>query len=233
MPAADPRLVPQHGGPINRRAALFAAMICWLGFGSVALLASWGDTAAFDRAGLLFWRAGNGVPLGPAWLLEGGRDLTALGGVLLRNLFALAAAAALLFMARRGEAARLALTVAGGWLVDDTIKNAVARARPQLVRHLTQAAGPSFPSGHSFNAALVYLAIALTFAALSPRATVRRTIIGAALALSLAVAWSRVWLGVHWPTDAIAGWLGGVGWALAANALPRCPARTIPDARRG
>lgn len=182
------------------------------------LIAS-GRCAAFDRAGLLFWRGADLLPLGPAWLLEGVRDLTGLGGVLLRNLFALGAATALLFLRLRREAAVLVLTVLSGWGVDDAIKDVVDRPRPQLVPHLTQAGGASFPSGHSFNAALIYLTIALVFAGLSRHRSVRTTLVAVALVVGVAIAWSRVWLGVHWPSDAIAGWLGGTGWALLATAL--------------
>jgi len=85
--------------------------------------------------------------------------------------------------------------------------------------------GNSFPSGHSFNGAVVYIAMALAFAAISRRETVRATLIAGALAVSLIVAWSRVWLGVHWPSDVIAGWLGGAGWAFLASALLYRPAK--------
>jgi len=92
------------------------------------------------------------------------------------------------------------------------------------------AGGNSFPSGHSFNAAVVYIAMALVFAGFSSRAAVRRTVIGAALILTLLVALTRVWLGVHWPSDALGGWLGGAGWAFLAAAVLRPPARAIAEA---
>jgi undecaprenyl-diphosphatase len=219
--------LPAQGWRIDRQRAMAIAILCWIGFAIVLWLVETGRTTALDSAGLLVWRAGDLRPLGPAWLLEGVRDLTALGGVLLRNLFALSAVVALLFIRRRREAALFVLTVISGWLVDDAIKTLVARARPQIVPHLTEAGGASFPSGHSFNAALVYLAMALTFAAITPRAAVRRTIIAVAVLTSLAVAWSRVWLGVHWPSDVIAGWLGGAGWAFLASAVLDRAAREV------
>lgn len=182
-----------------------------------------------DRAGLLFWRDDTLAPRGSASLLEMVRDVTALGGVLLRNLFALGAVIGLLFLKLRREAALFALTVIGGWLVNAALKGLVGRDRPEIVPHLTEAGGHSFPSGHSFGAAVVYIAMALAFAALSPRISVRWTLIGAAMALSLAIAWSRVWLGVHWPSDVIAGWLGGAGWAFLASALLHRPAKAIEE----
>ena len=91
----------------------------------------------------------------------------------------------------------------------------------------------SFPSGHSFNSAVVYIGIALAFAAISPRQSVRLTVIGIAVVLTLLVSLSRVWLGVHYPSDAIAGWLGGAGWAFLAAALLYRPAKAVADSDMG
>jgi undecaprenyl-diphosphatase len=98
-----------------------------------------------------------------------------------------------------------------------------------IVPHLTEAGGQSFPSGHSFNSAVVYIAIALAFAAMSPRRSVRWTLIISAVVLSIAIALSRVWLGVHFPTDVAAGWLGGAGWAFLASALLHKPAKAVAE----
>ncbi|MEO6041642.1 MAG: phosphatase PAP2 family protein [Croceibacterium sp.] len=228
---AEQVTLPARGWRINRRKAAVAGALCWLGFAVIVWLVESGNSAALDRLGLMFWRAAPGLrPAGPAWLLEGVRDVTALGGVLLRNLIALGAVAALLFVRLRREAVLLAATVVSGWAVDTAIKTLVGRARPTLVPHLTDAGGSSFPSGHSFNAAVVYLAIALAFATLTARASVRYTIVGAAIAVSLVIAWSRVWLGVHYPSDVLAGWLGGAGWAFLAAALLQRPADKAADA---
>lgn len=224
-------VLPERGWRIDQRKALVVALLCWLGFAAIAIAVQTDNTQAIDRFGLMFWRGADGmVPRGPEKLLEMVRDVTALGGVLLRNLFALGAVVALLFLRLRREATLLAATVIVGWLVNSGIKQVVGRARPEIVPHLTEAGGMSFPSGHSFNSAVVYIAMALAFATLSARQSVRMTLIGVALLASMAIAWSRVWLGVHWPSDAIAGWLGGAAWAFTAAALLQRPADRAADA---
>ncbi len=199
--------------------------LCWAGFALIAWLVATGRTGGFDKPGLIFWRAGPGLaPRGPTFLLEGVRDLTSLGGMLLRDLFALGAVVALLFLRLRREAVLLALTVIGAWLVEGVIKGLIGRPRPEIVPHLIEVGGASFPSGHAFNSAVVYIAIALAFATLSARRSVRLTIVATAIMLSLVISWSRVWLGVHYPSDVAAGWLGGAGWAFLAAGLLQRPA---------
>ncbi|EIZ77714.1 PA-phosphatase-like phosphoesterase [Novosphingobium sp. Rr 2-17] len=180
-----------------------------------------GHVQSFDAAGLTMWRNGAELarPLGPGWLSEAVRDYTALGSALLRNIFALGALVALFFLERRREAVLFFATVCGGWALSDTIKLLVQRPRPMIVPHLVHAGGSSFPSAHSFNAAVVYITMALAFSALSQRRAVRLTLIASAVVLTVLVALSRVWLGVHNPSDVIAGWLGGAGWALLASAI--------------
>jgi undecaprenyl-diphosphatase len=223
--------VPARGWRIDPNKALAAAVLCWAGFAVMVWLVATGRTGWFDSAGLLFWRGDppSLAPRGPELLLEAVRDLTSLGGVLLRHLIAVGALVALLFLRLRREAVLLALTIVGGWLVNSAIKWLVGRPRPEIVPHLTEAGGASFPSGHSFNSAVVLIAIALAFATMSGRQSVRYTIIGAAIILSLLVAGTRVWLGVHFPSDVLAGWLGGAGWAFLAAAVLRPTARKATE----
>ena len=222
--------IPARGWRIDPRKAVAVGLLCWAGVAAIALLVVSGRSAPLDHTGLLFWRTSPRLePAGPPLLLEMVRDLTALGGVLLRNLLAIGAAWALVLLRLRREAVLLALTVASGWLVNTLLKGLIGRPRPEIVPHLTAAGGASFPSGHSFNSAVVFIAVALAFATLSARQSVRLTIIGSAIAISLAVAWSRVWLGVHFPTDVIAGWLGGAGWAFLATTLLHRPVRATSE----
>jgi len=225
---------PARGWRIEPVHSFVAAAICWAGFAVMVWLVTSGRTARFDDFGLLFWRQADGLgPRGPDFLLKSVRDVTALGGVFLRSLFAIAAIGALLFLKLRREATLLGATVLLGWIVNTVMKHLVGRPRPEIVPHLAEASGASFPSGHSFNSAVIYIAIALAFAAMSARRSVRWTIIAAAIAISLAIAWSRVWLGVHYPSDVIAGWLGGAGWAFLAAAIFQRPASVAADAAAG
>ena len=228
---AEALILPPRGWRITPRHALIAALVCWAGLAVVLVLVLSNQLGGFDSAGLQYFRSGpDSVPRGPPALLEAVRDLTALGGVLLRNLFAAIAIAALLLVRLRREAALLAATILSGWVVNTLIKVLVGRPRPTIVSHLAEAGGSSFPSGHSFNSAVVYMAIALALAALSARRGVRWSLIAGAAALTALIALSRVWLGVHYPSDVLAGWLGGMGWALTASALLYRPAKNFADA---
>ena len=227
---AEPVILPERGFMIDRAKALVAAAICWAGFAIMVWLVLSNRAGWLDEPGLLAARTGEGGDFaGSALMLEIVRDITALGGVFLRNLFAIGAVVALLFLKLRREAVLFAATVMLGWIVNTGAKLLVGRERPQIVPHLMEAGGESFPSGHSFNAAVVYIAMALAFAAISRRHSVRYTVIAAAMVLSAMVAWSRVLLGVHFPSDVIAGWLGGAGWAFLAAALLYSPAKAAAD----
>ena len=227
---AETLILSPRGWRITPRHALIAAAVCWASFAVIVVLVLSNQLGQFDSAGLQYFRSGpDSVPRGPPALLEAVRDWTALGGVLLRNLFAIIAIAALLLVRLRREASLLAVTILSGWVVNTLIKALVGRPRPTIVSHLAEASGSSFPSGHSFNSAVVYMGIALALAALSARRGVRWSLIAGAATLTALIALSRVWLGVHYPSDVLAGWLGGMGWALTASALLYRPAKTLAD----
>ncbi|MXP24950.1 phosphatase PAP2 family protein [Altererythrobacter indicus] len=144
------------------------------------------------------------------------RDITAMGGVALRNIAALIGITALVLLHQKRQAAILAMIILSGWLAETAVKYSVERARPDILGQLTHAGGPSFPSGHSFNAALVALALTLAFTPFVNTPILRKFLVCTAVALSFLVAFSRVWLGVHYVSDVMAGWLGGTAWALCS-----------------
>lgn len=218
--------LPARGFTIDRRKATAVALVCWTGWGAMIWAVLEGRTQGTDTAGLMWFRTGSDqAARGGGRIAEAVRDLTALGGVFLSTLVVIAAVTALLFLRLRREAVLLAMTVALGWVLNSAMKLAIGRERPNLVPHLTEAEGLSFPSGHSFASAMIYIGMALAFASLSQRHSVRYTLVLSAMAISALIAWSRVLLGVHYPSDAIAGWLGGAAWAFTAAALLYRPAR--------
>jgi undecaprenyl-diphosphatase len=212
--------LPPSSPPVRQRTALWAAAIGWAGYLAVVALFLSGKADRIDQAVVSvlrhdgwLWTAGSGH------MREAMRDLTALGGTLLLVLVTAGVALVLVALRRRREALALALAAMGAPIFNSVMKAVIARPRPDVATRLTEVTSASFPSGHSFNSAAIYISIALTFAALSPHPRARHTLIIGALFLSAAIATSRIWLGVHYPTDVIAGWMGGVGWAFTAAAL--------------
>ncbi|WP_375381627.1 phosphatase PAP2 family protein [uncultured Sphingomonas sp.] len=192
-----------------------------LGAGALALVLLVGVFAgpgpfAIDRALLLALRRPGdpATPIGPAWLLPAMRDVTALGGPTVLTLVVIAVTGLLLVVHRRRTAMLLlAATISGAALVA-LVKGHVGRARPEIVPHLVDATGRSFPSGHSTDSAVVYLTMAALAARLVTTRAARGYVVGLAVALVGAIGVSRVYLGVHWPSDVATGWSVGTLWAL-------------------
>lgn len=176
-----------------------------------------GATNELDRTILLLLRTPGDVaePLGPLWLQEMARDVTALGGVAVLTLATLATAGVFLMLRSFGAMAYLLVTVGGGILVSSIAKEVFDRPRPDLVPHGAIVSTASFPSGHAMMAAVTYLTLGVLIArGLSDR-RLKIYVLSLAVTVTLLVGVSRVYLGVHWPTDVLAGWLAGSGWAVA------------------
>ena len=180
-----------------------------------------GTQFGFDRAILLWVRGGvaHGVPPGPLWLTQGMLDVTALGGVTVLVLVS-ALVAGFLITARHWLTLALVLagTISGSLLVT-VAKGLVGRARPTVTDHLVAVYDASFPSGHAANSACVYLTLALLLLQITDGRAVKRYILAATALLVTAIGISRVYLGVHWPSDVLAGWTFGSLWAVAWWAL--------------
>ncbi|WP_447529370.1 phosphatase PAP2 family protein [Vreelandella sp. TE19] len=174
-----------------------------------------GDTQSFDERLLLALRnpADLNDPIGPGWVEEMGRDFTALGGVGVLVLLTLGALGYLL-LARHFRAALFALVaVPGGILLSTLMKMGFDRARPDLVPHEAMVYTASFPSGHSMMSAVTYLTLAALLIRIQPALRLKAYLLILAILLTLLVGMSRVYLGVHWPTDVLAGWTAGASWA--------------------
>ncbi len=178
-------------------------------------------TSAFDRAILLAFRAPGqpGVPVGPPWLQETARDVTALGGFTVLTLLTILAALWLVLQRRRAQALVFVGAVVGTQVVASTLKALIGRPRPDLINKLDLVSSSSFPSGHSTMAPVVYLTLAAIVVAGEPERRIRLLLVTAAILLVAAVGVSRVYLGVHWPTDVLAGWTLGGTVALIATAI--------------
>jgi undecaprenyl-diphosphatase len=182
-----------------------------------------GETRRFDERVLLSLRnpADRSDPLGPAWVEETERDFTALGGVAVMGLLTLGVSGFLLLDGKKGAAVLVLVAVVGGLLLSSVLKHAVERPRPELVPHGSYVYTSSFPSGHSTMSAATYLTLGALLARVQRRRRLKAFLLGFAILLTLLVGISRVYLGVHWPTDVLAGWtLGGI-WALVCWLLAR------------
>jgi undecaprenyl-diphosphatase len=152
--------------------------------------------------------------IGPWWVQEVARDVSALGSAVTLIFMSVLVLGYLLM--RRGYAAAVLMAVAtlGGYGLSGGLKAAVGRERPDVVPHLSHVTSESFPSGHSMLASVVYLTLGALLAQTLARRREKVYVIHAALFLSTAIGVSRVLLGVHYPTDVLAGWAVGTAWAL-------------------
>jgi undecaprenyl-diphosphatase len=182
-----------------------------------------GETLAWDRAILLALRQPGDLatPIGPPWLAKSLKDITALGGGAVLTLVTAIVTGYLLASRRAALAGFLVLSVAGGSIVGTLLKHAFGRDRPNVVPHLVDVETLSFPSGHAFNSAIVYLTLGALLARTQQRRAVKIYILAAAFALAAIIGFSRIYLGVHYPSDVVAGWCAGAAWAAASASLAR------------
>ena len=160
-------------------------------------------------------------PIGPAWLLQSAIDLSALGGFTLQWLLGGATLIFLLLGRRRVEAAWLAASAVGASVLNASLKSMLHRPRPELVPHLAAVSNASFPSGHAMISAAIYLTIGLMLSEVQTRRSARIFVMTFCSLLVLLIGVSRIYLGVHWPTDVLSGWCLGSIWALAVFAISR------------
>ena len=215
------RASANHPGVFARHHFVSLALLI-LGFGVFAFIGiademREGDTLRLDRWLLLVLRASGdpGDPLGPAWVEEMFRDFTALGGIGVLGLLTLVSVGYLWLQGLRRTAWFLLLAILGGLLLSLALKAGFHRPRPELVSHGSLIYTSSFPSGHSMLAAVVYLTGGALLAVVHGARRVWIYLIGCAVLATLLVGVSRVYLGVHWPSDVLAGWAAGAAWAAA------------------
>ena len=203
-------------GSTRRTVALAAVAAAVLALLAGLIVARGGAPLGWDRAIILALRdpVDPARPLGPAWLRPMMVDVTALGDGTILTLAVLVVAGLLLVLGRRRSALTVVAATLSGSILAGEAKLLVGRPRPDLVARLVEVGGLSFPSGHATNSAIVYLTLAGLVTHVERGAAVRRYTLIVAAALVATIGMSRVYLGVHWPSDVVAGWCAGTLWAL-------------------
>jgi undecaprenyl-diphosphatase len=203
-------------------ASLLAVVVCAWAFFAVANSVTTGHTQALDDQIMLQMRAGGpSEPRGPSWLPGTMRDLTALGSAPVLVIFVLAVAGFLAVRRQHHALGLLLVATVGGILLNNVLKGAFARPRPPASFHLTEVRSMSFPSGHAMESAIIYLTLAALLARLVRTRVLQLYCVAVAALLTFVVGLSRVYLGVHYPTDVLAGWTAGLGWSLLCWAAAR------------
>jgi undecaprenyl-diphosphatase len=194
-----------------------------IGFVFVADNVIRGDTRHFDESVIRALRTVKdpAVPVGPPWLLASALDITALGSATVLGLAVLAITGYLVLNGLYRTSAFVFVASSGGWILNWALKQAFDRPRPELVPHLRDVMSSSFPSGHALTSAAVYLTLGTLLMRLAQGRLAKIYCIAVAMLATLLVGASRVYLGVHYPTDVLAGWLIGLSWALVCWMIER------------
>lgn len=201
---------------------LIIAGALW-GFAEVADEVLEGESQAFDENILRALRNPNDptLPIGPPWLKNVARDFTALGSTAVITLTCLVTAGALALRRKWASLVLVIVSIGGGALLSTGLKQWFERPRPSAVVHLTEVSSLSFPSGHSMLAAVTYLTLGSLVARTTADRRIKIYILTLAVLLTVLIGSTRVYLGVHYPTDVLGGWCAGISWALLCSLVAR------------
>lgn len=208
----------RNEAPLLATIALISGLI--LGFLQIADAMNEGGMEAFDQSILMLFRDPANVDqvIGPAWVHEMVRDITALGSFAVLGLIVLAVCSYMMLARQRAEALLVAVSVLGGTLLSTLLKMGYNRPRPDLVAMSHQFTA-SFPSGHAMLSAVTFLTLGALLARLAPTRALQIFSLSAAIFLTLLVGSSRLYMGVHYPSDVLAGWCLGAAWALLCTSV--------------
>ncbi|MDH4412969.1 MAG: phosphatase PAP2 family protein [Rhizobium sp.] len=197
--------------------ALVAALVAYFLFELTGEVLE-GETRAFDEGVLLMLRdpADPGMPIGPGWLTKMMVDITALGGVTVLTLLVTLVVVYLTLSRKFRTAAFVTASILGGWGLSSAMKIGIARPRPEVVQHLVEVTDMSFPSGHAMLSAITYLTLGAMLSRIEEQPSLRYFFPLVAVILTLLIGLSRIYLGVHYPTDVLGGWAAGTVWACGS-----------------
>ena len=199
--------------------SMIAALL--LAFGLLATEATGSEALGLDRELMLALRVhGNpGVPVGPPWMQEAARDVTALGSMIVLAIILFSVAGYLFLSGRRATAWLMLGAVLGGAALNYLLKFSFARPRPDFVAPAVRVFTASFPSGHATLSAITYLTIGALLARAHSESSARIYVMALAAMLTILAGLSRIYLGAHYPTDVLAGWCLGTAWAMGCWVL--------------
>lgn len=210
--------------------ALVAILFSYL-FAKVADQVQEGSTQGFDDR-VMTWVGAHRVP----WIEQGFVEVTMLGTGIVVMVMVGISAIFLWCTRHRYSSVLLLAATGGGILLNNVLKLSFNRPRPQLFEWGTHALSSSFPSGHAMSSAIVYCTVAYLAARLQKRRWTRWLTMFVAFALVALISISRVYLGVHYPSDVLAGVLVGLAWAgfcmATLEAVQRFAVRSEPQVAR-
>ena len=233
MADSPARQVKPKGPPPSERLGRVARLIAWSraeikgliiffglaglvwGFAEIADEVTEGESRTFDEGVMRAFRTAGDLndPIGPNWFEIAMKDVTSLGGASVLTLMTVLVVGYLIVTGKRHNAVLVAVAVIGGALLSHFLKLGFDRPRPDLVAKLVEVRTLSFPSGHAMLSAATYLTLGAILASVQKRRRDAAYVLGAAVLLTLVIGTSRTYLGVHWPTDVLAGWCVGGAWA--------------------
>lgn len=201
----------------ERKIVLAFSLLCTLTWLLVKVISEVieGDALRVDHMIVQALRHADNTPIGPAALVDVARDITALGSPIVLSLLVIVTSVGLRLARQHLMAGAVLVSSVSGFGATLLMKAAIARGRPDAAYRLIEVSGMSFPSGHAMMSSVIYLTLAILIAKASRDIRTKLFVLVVAMTLAGLVGLSRVYLGVHWFSDVVGGWVAGGVWAMA------------------